>query len=60
MSAKFPRGGANPFSAIRVLYLENINLILAFIINIISQPIELLNIASAFMYNWYGNARGTF
>ena len=30
------------------VYLENINLILAFIINIISQPIELLNISSAF------------
>ena len=30
-------------------YLENINLILAFIINIISQPIELLNISSAFI-----------
>ena len=32
-----------------VIYLENINLILAFIINIISQPIELLNISSAFI-----------
>ena len=31
------------------IYLENINLILAFNINIISQPIELLNISSAFM-----------
>ena len=31
-----------------VVYLENINLILAFIINIISQPIEHLNITSAF------------
>ena len=31
------------------VYLENINLILAFIINIISQPIELLNISSAFI-----------
>ena len=31
------------------LYLENINLILAFIINIISQPIELLNISSTFI-----------
>ena len=30
-----------------LLYLENINLILAFIINIISQPIEHLNITSA-------------
>ena len=29
-----------------MVYLENINLILAFIINIISQPIELLNISS--------------
>ena len=29
------------------IYLENINLILAFIINIISQPIEHLNISSA-------------
>ena len=29
------------------LYLENINLILAFIIDIISQPNELLNISSA-------------
>ena len=29
------------------VYLENINLILAFIINIISQPIEHLNISSA-------------
>ena len=34
-----------------LLYLENINLIMAFIINIISQQIELLNIPSAFMYN---------
>ena len=32
-----------------VIYLENINLILAFIINIISQPIEHLNISSAFI-----------
>ena len=32
-----------------IVYLENINLILAFIINIISQPIELLNISSAFI-----------
>ena len=31
------------------VYLENINLILAFIINIISQPIEHLNISSAFI-----------
>ena len=31
------------------IYLENINLILAFIINIISQPNELLNISSAFI-----------
>ena len=31
------------------IYLENINLILAFIINIISQPIEHLNISSAFI-----------
>ena len=31
------------------VYLENINLILGFIINIISQPIELLNISSAFV-----------
>ena len=31
------------------IYLENINLILAFIINIFSQPIELLNISSAFI-----------
>ena len=30
-----------------VLYLENINLILAFIINIISQLVEHLNISSA-------------
>ena len=29
------------------VYLENINLILGFIINIISQPIEFLNISSA-------------
>ena len=29
--------------------IENINLILAFIINIISQPIEHLNISSAFI-----------
>ena len=34
---------------IQVLYLENINLILAFIINLISQPIEHLNISSAFI-----------
>ena len=40
--------------------LENINLILAFIIYIISQPIELLNIYSAFIVYQYGNARGTF
>ena len=33
----------------RAVYLENINLILAFIINIISQPIELLNISWAFI-----------
>ena len=32
-----------------LLFLENINLILAFIINIISQPIEHLNISSAFI-----------
>ena len=32
-----------------MIYLENINLILAFIINIISQPIEHLNISSAFI-----------
>ena len=32
-----------------LVYLENINLILAFIINIISQPIEHLNISSAFI-----------
>ena len=31
------------------VYLENINLILAFIIYIISHPIELLNISSAFI-----------
>ena len=31
------------------LYLEIINLILALIINIISQPIELLNISSVFI-----------
>ena len=31
------------------LYLENINLILAFIIYIISQPIEHLNMSSAFI-----------
>ena len=31
------------------VYLENINLILAFIINMISQPIEHLNISSAFI-----------
>ena len=31
------------------VYLENINLILAFIINIISQPIEHLDISSAFI-----------
>ena len=31
------------------VYLENINLILAFIINIISQLIELLNISTAFI-----------
>ena len=31
------------------VFLENINLILAFIINIISQPIEHLNISSAFI-----------
>ena len=31
------------------IYLENINLILAFIINIISQPIEHLNVALAFI-----------
>ena len=42
------------------VYLENINLILAFIIYIISQPTELLNIYSAFIVNQYGNARGTF
>ena len=42
------------------VYLENINLILAFIIYIISQPIELLNIYSAFIVYQYGNARGTF
>ena len=29
------------------IYLENINLILAFIINIISQPVEHQNISSA-------------
>ena len=45
----------NPF-----VYLENINLIMAFIINIISQPIELLNISLVFIYNKYENARGTF
>ena len=32
-----------------VVFLENINMILAFIINIISQPIEHLNISSAFI-----------
>ena len=32
-----------------LLFLENINLILTFIINIISQPIEHLNIYSAFI-----------
>ena len=32
-----------------LVYLENINRILPFIINIISQPIEHLNISSAFI-----------
>ena len=34
---------------LQIVYLENINLVLAFIINIISQLIELLNISSAFI-----------
>ena len=34
---------------VETLLLKNINLILAFIINIISQPIEHLNISSAFI-----------
>ena len=37
------------FETAGTVYLENINLILAFIINIISQPIEVLNISSAFI-----------
>ena len=32
------------------LFLENINLVLAFFINIISQPIEHLNISLKFIY----------
>ena len=39
----------NCILTLTMLYLENINLILAFIINIISQPIELLNISSSFI-----------
>ena len=34
---------------LKTAYLKNINLILAFIINIIAQPIVHLNISSAFI-----------
>ena len=37
------------FLFVQVVYLENINLILAFIVNIISQPVEHLNISSAYI-----------
>ena len=54
----FERGGISPYVLRNVyiigpslIYLENINLILAFIINIISQSIEHLNISSAFIVN---------
>ena len=39
----------NCILTLTMLYVENINLILAFIINIISQPIELLKLSSSFI-----------